>query len=89
MLTLSRGVAIGSSVGHAITGFFGGGSAPAEQSQVAAQDNSAQNSYAQEGQCAGELKNFIRCLDENNGDMSICNWYLESLKSCKAAAAPY
>lgn len=85
ILTFHRGVAIGSSVGHAIGGFFGGGSsAPAEAQPQ--QDNSvqAQGGQAQENNwgarsCETDAKQFTKCLDENQGNMQICGWYLQQL----------
>jgi len=78
----NRGVAIGSSIGHAIGGFFGGGSsAPTEQSDnaVAAQSQSQeQNSWGPRS-CEVDAKQFTKCLDENQGNMQICSWYLEQL----------
>lgn len=78
----NRGVAVGSSIGHAIGGFFGGGSsAPAEQqsSAVAAQGQTQdQNSWGSRN-CEVDAKQFTKCLDDNQGNMQICNWYLEQL----------
>ena len=82
-----RGVAVGSSIGHAIGGFFGGGSSQpaAEQQQdnsVAAQDNQAQQNNAWGTRsCEVDAKQFTKCLDENQGNMQICGWYLEQLVS--------
>jgi len=80
-----RGVAVGSSIGHAIGGFFGGGSSqPAEQQQ----DNNAvqsQGGQAAESNswgardCGVDAQQFTKCLDENKGNMQICGWYLEQL----------
>ena len=72
MASTAAGVAVGSSIGHAIGGFFGGGSAPAEQQQP--QDKGARN-------CDVDAKQFTKCLDENQGNMQICSWYLEQLVS--------
>jgi hypothetical protein len=72
------GVAVGSSIGHAIGGFFGGGS-----STSAPMDASPQASAAPTPQ------NFTKCMDDNGGNMQICNWYLEQLKACQAAASQY
>lgn len=77
---LCRGVAIGSSLGHAITGFFGGGSSAPE----AAQDNAVASQGQEKNQfgepnCGFQVKSFTNCMDENQGNMSICNWYLEQL----------
>lgn len=83
------GVAIGSSVGHAIGGFFGGGgSSEAAPQQVQAQQQQPQENQ-QYNNCAGAATSFTKCMDDNGGNMQICNWYLEQLKACQAAAAPY
>ena len=39
--------------------------------------------------CAGATQNFTKCMDDNQGNMQICNWYLEQLKACQAAASHY
>ena len=88
---ISSGVAVGSSIGHAIGGFFGGGSsAPAEgqeaapPAQAAPMDsglyqNSSASSNAAEGACATDVQNFRHCMDENQGNLTICGWYLDQL----------
>ncbi|OAQ86331.1 CHCH domain-containing protein [Purpureocillium lilacinum] len=87
------GVAIGSSVGHAIGGLFSGGSsepAPAPQQQAAVQtQNQQQQQQWGSNNCAGAAQQFTKCLDDNGGNMQICNWYLEQLKACQAAASQY
>ncbi|KAJ5119670.1 hypothetical protein N7448_010339 [Penicillium atrosanguineum] len=99
MASTAAGVAIGSSVGHAIGGFFSGGgsSAPAEPQQAAAaqpMDNDLWQSSANQSQyenpaCANDARNFRNCMDENQGQISICGWYLDQLKACQSAAKPY
>ncbi|KAG7140106.1 Mitochondrial intermembrane space cysteine motif-containing protein like [Verticillium longisporum] len=92
MASTAAGVAIGSSVGHAIGGFFGGGSspAPAEQNQVqAAQQQTAPSQEYGANNCQPALQQFTKCMDEQSGNMQICNWYLEQLKACQAAASNY
>lgn len=81
------GVAVGSSIGHAIGGFFGGGSsAPAQEqpqdNSVAAEGNTAgqQNNWGARS-CDVDAKQFTQCLDQNQGNMQICGWYLEQLVS--------
>ncbi|KAI9674037.1 MAG: hypothetical protein M1829_003880 [Trizodia sp. TS-e1964] len=97
MASTAAGVAVGSSIGHAIGGFFGGGSgaaAPAEPVQSAAA-NTYGDGGAAEGNdwgvrnCEADAREFTKCLGDNQGNMQICSWYLEQLKSCQAAAAPY
>jgi len=87
------GVAVGSSIGHAIGGFFGGGSAAEPQQQ-----QGDVQSQAQQGQqynstwgnnCQGATAQFTKCMDEQGGNMQICGWYLEQLKACQAAASQY
>ncbi|KAE8350283.1 hypothetical protein BDV28DRAFT_139417 [Aspergillus coremiiformis] len=100
MASTAAGVAVGSSIGHAIGGFFSGGSsAPAETQQAAPaqaqpmdtglwQSNTANSSYTNPA-CETDVRNFRQCMDENQGNMSICGWYLDQLKACQAAAKPY
>ncbi|KAJ4286759.1 Normal oxygen consumption protein [Kalmusia sp. IMI 367209] len=96
MASTAAGVAVGSSIGHAIGGFFSGGSssAPAEQSpqntDFAQQHQQAQTQYSQQtGPCAGDVQNFSKCMNENNGNLTICGWYLDQLKACQQAASQY
>jgi hypothetical protein len=109
------GVAVGSSIGHAVGGWFGGGSSAQPEAAAAAPDQyqqPAQDAYAQPmdnglynahggygssaaqqqqqaGPCAENVKSFTRCMDENQGNMTVCGWYLDQLKACQAAARPY
>lgn len=90
-LTASSGVAVGSSIGHAIGGLFTGGSssAPAEPQQAPAtqaqpMDNglyqSSMNSSSWETPaCEADVRNFRKCMDDNQGNLSICGWYLDQL----------
>lgn len=94
---LSSGVAVGSSIGHAIGGFFGGGSsapqaeaAPAQPVAQTADGQTALNTnYQPPKVCETDVNNFRRCMDENRGDLTICGWYLDQLKACQATAAQY
>jgi hypothetical protein len=70
------GVAVGSSIGHAIGSFFGGGSAPVEQ---ATQAQATQQEQSQGYNCGPAVQQFTKCMDDHNGNMQICNWYLEQL----------
>lgn len=85
------GVAVGSSIGHAIGGFFGGGgssAASAEQgsdSSVAAggdgQYSSSSAAYEGSQTCATDASAFTKCMNDYKGDMQVCSWYLEQLVS--------
>ena len=93
----NSGVAVGSSIGHAIGGFFGGGGAqPADQANTAATAydqapaNTANNTNSWGApSCEADARQFTRCLDEHGGNMQICGWYLEQLKACQQAASQY
>jgi len=101
MASTAAGVAVGSTIGHAMSGFFGGGSSQAAESQPSdgamasqAGDNTYQSSAygAAAGGCEDSAKAFTRCLDENTGNqhqMSICSFYLDQLKACQSAASQY
>ncbi|MCJ1235976.1 hypothetical protein MMC14_003952 [Varicellaria rhodocarpa] len=97
MASTAAGVAVGSSIGHAIGGFFGGGSSSTVEAQ---QQDGTLASQATEGNfqnnnisrsCEPDAKAFTKCLDENKGEyqMSVCGWYLEQLKACQSAASQY
>jgi len=93
----AAGVAVGSSIGHAIGGLFSGGSSnpPAETQQAPPpQTQSMNNSLYQSNAwanpaCETDVRNFRKCMDDNKGDLSICGWYLDQLKACQAAARQY
>jgi hypothetical protein len=72
VLTLAcSGVAVGSTIGHALGGFFGGGSAPAETqtNAVETQDPSAayggNSAYQQAPVCQQDVLKFRQCMDQN------------------------
>ncbi|KAL8925611.1 MAG: hypothetical protein Q9172_002181 [Xanthocarpia lactea] len=87
MASTAAGVAVGSSIGHVLGGFFGGGS-----NSAAAEPQQADNSMASQANetgyqsnswgprsCETDAKSFTKCLDENGGNMQICGWYLDQL----------
>lgn len=84
----SSGVAVGHTVANGIMGMFGGGSSEAAEAspQAAAPQ---QQSYQQDPNCAMATKSFTNCMDEHQGNMSICGWYMDQLKACQAAASKY
>ena len=96
MASTAAGVAVGSSIGHALGGFFGGGSsaAPAEaqQQQVADPNDNAtymSGQYQPPRVCENDSQRFYQCMNENRGDLTICGWYMDQLKACQAAASQY
>ncbi|EMG45754.1 MIX17 Mitochondrial intermembrane space cysteine motif-containing protein MIX17 [Candida maltosa Xu316] len=97
MASTAAGVAVGSTIGHTlgagITSMFGGSSssAPAEaapqQQQVAAYQQ--QQTQEQAKHCDADARNFTRCLEDNSGNMQICDYYLQQLKACQEASRQY
>lgn len=60
------------------------------QQQLAAQQYPGTTDQQNTGaRCEIDARNFTRCLDENQGNMQICGWYLEQLKACQQAASQY
>lgn len=90
MASTAAGVAVGSTIGHTlgagITSMFGGSSAaPVEAQQVA-----QQLTYQEQGRsCEVDARSFTRCLEENGGNMQVCDYYLQQLKACQEAARQY
>ncbi|KIJ61822.1 hypothetical protein HYDPIDRAFT_115281 [Hydnomerulius pinastri MD-312] len=87
MAATAGSVAVGSTIGHGLSHMLFGGSssaAPAPEAAPPAQQQSFQSSGAA---CEVQAKEFTRCLDK--ADLPSCSWYLEQLKACQAAAAPY
>ncbi|KAJ4473022.1 hypothetical protein J3R30DRAFT_3406809 [Lentinula aciculospora] len=86
MAATAGSVAVGSTIGHGLSSMlFGGSSAPAP-TQEATQAPPAPRS--QSGlNCEVQAKDFTQCLEK--ADLPSCTWYLEQLKACQAAAAPY
>ncbi|KAJ6588961.1 hypothetical protein B0H19DRAFT_1014018 [Mycena capillaripes] len=81
MAATAGSVAIGSTIGHGLSNMlFGGGGQAAEQAPPAQQQQ-------QTVSCEIPAKDFTKCLEK--ADMPSCTYYLEQLKACQAAAAPY
>jgi len=78
-------------LGAGVSGMFGGGSS------TAAPENATQQAPAQAQNssewatpsCEGDAKAFTKCMDDNQGNMQICSWYLEQLKACQNMAKQY
>jgi hypothetical protein len=101
MASTAAGVAVGSSIGHAIGGFFGGGgssssgveagqtnAATTPQEENTTTTTSYNNAFGARS-CDADAKSLAKCLDEHQGNMSICGWYLEQFKACQSAASQY
>ncbi|GAA6060076.1 hypothetical protein JCM10212_003037 [Sporobolomyces blumeae] len=91
MASTAAGVAVGSTVGHGLSNMlFGGGggqavqapTTPAEQTQFVQATNVG-------GKCDIQAKDFVSCLNATGNDTQSCSYYLDMLKQCQTAAAPY
>lgn len=83
----AAGVAIGHTVGSAMTSALGigGGHQPAaaaEQPQEAVAQPQYVNQQQGSAPCAFELDQFIRCTQQN--DLQVCYGFNEALKECRA-----
>ncbi|KAF9066672.1 hypothetical protein BDP27DRAFT_1227084, partial [Rhodocollybia butyracea] len=86
MAATAGSVAIGSTIGHGLSSMLFGGSSSAAPPVEAAQAPPAPQ--RQPGMsCEVQAKDFTHCLEK--ADLPSCTWYLEQLKACQAAAAPY
>ncbi|XP_017123972.1 coiled-coil-helix-coiled-coil-helix domain-containing protein 10, mitochondrial [Drosophila elegans] len=94
MATTAAGVAAGSAVGHAVgaglTGMFQGRgqSAPAQEKceqpqQVAASSAPKPLQLVEDGPCAFELRQFLKCTEENGNDLSVCKEFNEAMQQCR------
>ena len=80
--TMAQGFALGtgSAIAHeavhsAVRGFSGGSEAPPPQQQ--------QPSFSGAEVCAGQSKAFLDCMQANNGEMNMCQYYFEAMQQCK------
>ncbi|KAF8727604.1 hypothetical protein AX14_007246 [Amanita brunnescens Koide BX004] len=86
MAATAGSVAVGSTIGHGISNMLFGSS-----HDTAAQQTQAppvqQQQFQGGANCEVQAKEFTKCLDK--ADLPSCTWYLQQLKACQAAAAPY
>ncbi|CAG8610727.1 9969_t:CDS:2, partial [Paraglomus occultum] len=94
------GSTIGHTLGAGISGLFGGRgeSAPAPeqtqgqytpQPQQQERYHSFDNNDDMRNQtaCETDAKALTKCLQQNNHDINLCQWYLENLKACQQMAS--
>ncbi len=93
MAATAGGVAVGSAVGHALTGMFSGNGnqqQPQQQQQMDQGNQQMGGGYSQQrqneaaGSCAWEIKQFIQCA-QNQSDLSLCEGFNEALRQCKVS----
>lgn len=99
MQTMATGAAFGagSEIAHqGVRAMMGGGgghgghSEPAQQQQAAApmeyaqeQQMPAQQQQQQENPCMGFNQNLLTCLQQNRGEINICQNYMDMLNQCE------
>ncbi|KII87634.1 hypothetical protein PLICRDRAFT_111929, partial [Plicaturopsis crispa FD-325 SS-3] len=87
MAATAGSVAVGSTIGHGLSSMlFGGGGNQAAPVQEQAPVQAQRSEFAG-ASCEGQAKEFTKCLEK--ADLPSCSWYLDQLKACQAAAAPY
>ncbi|XP_078599367.1 putative coiled-coil-helix-coiled-coil-helix domain-containing protein CHCHD2P9, mitochondrial [Branchiostoma floridae x Branchiostoma japonicum] len=91
MAATAGGVAIGSVIGHAVTGAFsgGGGSSQSQpdvtyQEQPAQQQQQQQPNQQQQQPCGWEIQQFLQCA-QSQSDISLCEGFNEAIRQCKVA----
>lgn len=89
MATTVRGVAFGTAIGQSIaqafTGMFGcGGSRDQVQPQQAPVKPMEQSSQ-QGGACDFEIKQFLKCAQKNDENLSVCSGFNKAVLKCMKA----
>ncbi|TFK38103.1 hypothetical protein BDQ12DRAFT_606350 [Crucibulum laeve] len=88
MAATAGSVAVGSTIGHGLSSMLFGGSSQAAPAEAQAAPPVQQQQSSTSGiNCEIQAKDFTKCLEK--ADLPSCTWYLEQLKACQAAAAPY
>ncbi|TFK19576.1 hypothetical protein FA15DRAFT_674296 [Coprinopsis marcescibilis] len=87
MAATAGSVAIGSTIGHGLSSMLFGGGGHAAPATAEASAPPVQQQQSSGLSCEVQAKDFTRCLEK--ADLPSCTWYLEQLKACQAAAAPY
>ncbi|MEW5305195.1 MAG: hypothetical protein WDW36_007754 [Sanguina aurantia] len=90
-LVTGAAMGTGSAIAHrAVDSMMGprGGSeaaapAPPQQQQQQYQPQQQSNGEA----CGSHVKSFSECMSRNNGDMSSCQFYFDSMQQCKMGNA--
>lgn len=77
----------GHTLGHAVTGMFGGGgsSRSNDVAEAPVQREAMQASNVQA--CESDSKAFMRCLEQNNNEIGSCQIYYNLMKECMASSS--
>ncbi|KAG5637024.1 hypothetical protein H0H81_006059 [Sphagnurus paluster] len=87
MAATAGSVAVGSTIGHGLSSMLFGGSSSSAPAEAHAPPVQQQQQYQSTPSCEVQAKDFTKCLEK--ADLPSCSWYLDQLKACQAAAAPY
>ncbi|KXN89336.1 Mitochondrial intermembrane space cysteine motif-containing protein MIC17 [Leucoagaricus sp. SymC.cos] len=88
MAATAGSVAVGSTIGHGISSMlFGGGGNAAPTQEASAAPPVQQQQQSNGISCEAQAKEFTKCFEQFG--LPSCEQYLEQLKACQAAAAPY
>ncbi|UJR08181.1 hypothetical protein I4U23_012454 [Adineta vaga] len=92
MAAIAGGVAVGSAVGHSVGAAITGGHHYHDQSVATSETTTGPTSqplyqdsaerYSTE-RCNLYQKEFMKCLDNTNGDSKLCQGFWEALKECQ------
>ncbi len=69
-------MAVGHTVGRAITGMFYSGAPMAA-------DEAYESARAAPVQCSADTKKFLDCMSQNHDDIASCQMYLEMMRQCQ------
>ena len=80
--TIAAGSAIGHVAGAGISNMMFGGRNHRDEPAVATAPNPVKPVSVA---CMQEHLALNKCMDENNGNISVCQWYVDTLKQCHLA----
>ncbi|CAO1383097.1 unnamed protein product [Diamesa hyperborea] len=91
MVATAGGVAIGHTMGHALTGMLFGDKKEGAEAAPAAAAGSSHSQFDDQpqqsqsgGACAWEIKQFLQCA-QNQSDLTLCDGFNEAIRQCKSA----
>ena len=90
---VAQGMAFGtgSAIAHqavgAIAGSMGGGSSSSEEAPAQHAAPAAQQVSAPPGPCGANQQDLYKCLHEQNGNASACQYFFDALTQCQQNAS--
>ena len=71
--TTAMGVGIGHFIGRSLSSMFGGS------------DHASETTETSRRSCEMDSNAFNECMERNNDQMSLCQFYWDTLKACRSA----